>query len=154
MQVTGLAALPMTDSASSPISSSIGVIPFAAQASSSSCSIGRDASLMSVSPLQNSSNPSLVPGPSTAKLTPGFCVRNFSPTSDVMGSTVDEPEMLSEPDTSSEVSPVAPPPSSSSPPHAAATNDSVESAATIASHFLRFPMLLLAARTAGHPAGR
>ena len=97
---------------------------------------------MSVSPLQNSSNPSLVPGPSTATVTPGFSPWNCSATSEVMGSTVDEPEMLSEPVTSVVVSPVAPVDpvvSPSSSPHAAATSDNAATAARIVSHLPPVP---------------
>ena len=42
----------------------------------------------------------MVPGPSTAMSTPVFAPRKFSATRDVIGSTVDEPEMFSDPETS------------------------------------------------------
>src|SRR5919106_4350616 len=76
-------------------------MPLASQAAISSSEIGRDASEMSVSPLQNSSKPSPVPGPSTATVTPELAIENCSATSDVMGSTVEEPETLMEPESSS-----------------------------------------------------
>ncbi len=61
---------------------------------------------MSVSPLQNNSKPSPVPGPSTEISTSGFASLNFSATSVLIGSTVEEPEMTRTP-------PVPPPESSS-----------------------------------------
>ena len=52
---------------------------------------------MSVLPSQNRTNPSPVPGPSTDADTPGLVPLKFSVTRFVIGSTVDEPEMLSDP---------------------------------------------------------
>ena len=48
---------------------------------------------MSVSPLQNSSNPSPVPGPSTLNPTSGLVSLKISATTDEIGSTVDDPEI-------------------------------------------------------------
>src|SRR3990172_657602 len=67
----------------------------------SSASIGRDASLMSVLPSQNSTNPSPVPGPSTDGDTPGLEPAKLSATRVVIGSTVDEPEMVNSPEMAS-----------------------------------------------------
>src|SRR5690606_13010361 len=74
--------------------------PLSAQAWISSASMGREASLMSISPLQNSSNPSPVPGPSTFTATSGACSAKDSATAVEMGSTVDEPETRTSPETS------------------------------------------------------
>jgi hypothetical protein len=65
--------------------------------------------------------------------------------SEVIGSTVDDPEMLSDPDTAPPVAPpvVPVPPPSSSPPQAAATSDNDAAAAISTSHFLRFRIQLL-----------
>ena len=52
---------------------------------------------MSVLPLQNSTNPSPVPGPSTDAETSGFAFVKFSVTSCVIGCTVEEPEIVSVP---------------------------------------------------------
>src|ERR671922_100912 len=93
-------------------------MPFCSQASISSCSIGREASEMSVSPLQNSSKPSPVPGPSTVMLTSGFSSTNSSATSEEMGSTVEDPEMKMSP-----VSSEFPDPPPSPPPPQAAASD-------------------------------
>jgi hypothetical protein len=54
----------------------------------------REASLMSVSPLQKVLKPSPVPGPVTVKLNPLFDSLISSATAVEMGSTVDEPETL------------------------------------------------------------
>ena len=91
----------------------------------SSSEITRDASLMSVWPWQNVTNPSVVPGPSTAALTPVLADWKFSATSDEIGSTVDEPEMLSEPVRSPPDAPLDPlePLLSLLLPHAAATSE-------------------------------
>src|SRR3712207_7665479 len=52
--------------------------------------------ILSVSPRQNSSKPSPVPGPSTAIVTPWCIVLNFCATAAAIGSTVDEPERSEE----------------------------------------------------------
>jgi hypothetical protein len=67
-------------------------MPASAQAAASSSLIAREASLMSVSPAQNLTKPSPVPGPSTVNAKPGFWAANASATPVLMGSTVDEPE--------------------------------------------------------------
>src|SRR6476469_3186373 len=72
-------------------------MPAALQVAASSSLILRDASLMSVSPLQNVLKPSPVPGPVTVKLKPAFDALTSSATAVEMGSTVDEPETLIEP---------------------------------------------------------
>src|SRR6476646_70699 len=69
-------------------------MPAALQVAASSSLILRDASLMSVSPLQNVLKPSPVPGPVTVKLNPAFDALTSSATAVEMGSTVDEPETL------------------------------------------------------------
>jgi hypothetical protein len=92
-----------TDRPSIATFSSIISMPFSAQASISSCLAGRDASLTSVSPLQNRSKPSLVPGPVTSMATSAETSSlNISATSALMGSTVDEPDTTT--------APVRPPP--------------------------------------------
>ena len=68
------------------------------QASSSSGSIGRDASEMSVSPAQNFSKPPPVPEMPTVILTSGFSSRNSSAAASVSGPTVLEPSTLIEPE--------------------------------------------------------
>src|SRR5215210_8808260 len=64
----------------------------------SSILIGRDASFMSVSPLQNFLNPPPVPANATVTLTPEFAFWNSSATASVIGYTVLEPSMLTLPD--------------------------------------------------------
>jgi len=75
------------------------VMPEAKQSSFSASLIWREASEMSVSPAQNSLKPSPVPGPSTVTDTSGATSSNSSATRIEIGSTVDEPEMFTEPDT-------------------------------------------------------
>src|SRR5688500_9917821 len=87
--------------------SSMNSTPLSAQISASSALIAREASEMSVSPSQNSTNPSPVPGPSTVAATPEPQSSSFSPTAAEMGSTVEEPEMLTSPSTSVGQSPAA-----------------------------------------------
>ena len=53
---------------------------------------------MSISPSQKSWNPSPVPGPSTRTWTSGFSSAYSSATSDVIGSTVDEPDTITSPE--------------------------------------------------------
>src|SRR5215217_867483 len=60
--------------------------------------MGREASLICVSPLQNSTNPSVVPGPSTFTSTSGFSPENPSATRLLIGRTVEDPETLTDPD--------------------------------------------------------
>src|SRR6185503_10690014 len=74
--------------------SSVYSMPAALQVAASSSLILRDASLMSVSPVQNVLKPSPVPGPVTVKLKPAFDALTSSATAVEMGSTVDEPETL------------------------------------------------------------
>ena len=62
----------ITVTPSSATSSSVYSMPAFLQALASSSSIGREASAMSISPLQKSSNPSPVPGPSTLIATSGL----------------------------------------------------------------------------------
>src|SRR6187455_1249580 len=69
-------------------------MPAALQVAASSSLILRDASLMSVSPVQKVLKPSPVPGPVTVKLNPGFAALTSSATAVEIGSTVDEPETL------------------------------------------------------------
>ena len=52
---------------------------------------------MSISPLQKSSKPSPVPGPSTLIATSGFVSLKISATTDEIGSTVEEPEIVIDP---------------------------------------------------------
>jgi hypothetical protein len=118
----------ITDRPSMPILSSMNSMPLAWQAAASSSLIAREASEMSVSPLQNVLKPSPVPGPSTATWTPGLAPLNFSATRELIGSTVEEPEILIEPASCCPPPDAAPPPSSLPPsgagrraPHADAT---------------------------------
>src|SRR4029453_8433412 len=114
-QVTSaFAGLVITVMPSNATASSTYSIPLAAQASASSCSIGREASLMSVSPSQNSTNPSPVPGPSTViETAEETSSLKSSATRLVIGCTVDEPEIVMVPLRFSAVELVSPPPSSS-----------------------------------------
>ena len=52
---------------------------------------------MSISPPQKSSKPSPVPGPSTVTPASGLAALNFSPTMIEIGSTVEEPDTITEP---------------------------------------------------------
>ena len=97
---SAFSGLVITVTPSSPTSSSVYSMPFFLQTLASSASIGRDASAMSISPLQKSSKPSPVPGPSTLMATSGFVSLKISATTDEIGSTVDEPEIVIEPDRS------------------------------------------------------
>src|SRR5918996_2201966 len=116
------AGLVSTAMPSIPTFSSMNSMPSSSQAAISSASIGRDASDMSVSPAQKSSKPSPVPGPSTDIWTPPFSAENFSAFAAEIGSTVEDPETVIEPDSSGSWAPASVAvPSSSSPPQAAAT---------------------------------
>ena len=75
-----------------PTCNSMYSTPVAAHASASASLMARDAPEMSVSPLQNNSKPSPVPGPSTLTATPGATSSNNSATRTETGSTVEEPE--------------------------------------------------------------
>ena len=75
------------------------VMPASKQASFSESLIWREASEMSVAPSQNSLKPSPVPGPSTVTDTSGATSSNSSATRIEIGSTVDEPEMFTSPET-------------------------------------------------------
>src|SRR4029453_5576928 len=72
--------------------SSTNSMPASARVLASSSLILRDASLMSISPLQKSLNPSPVPGPSTVIATLGWFSLNASATACEIGWTVDEPD--------------------------------------------------------------
>ena len=87
--------------------------------------------------------------------TPGFCDWKFSATSDVIGSTVDEPEMFSEPVIARRTRSAA---SSSLPPQAAATSMSASAPTTmpVCPHhphlrLLLFDVIRADAREAGCP---
>src|SRR3954447_9504900 len=95
----------MTVMPSYAIFSSVYSTPAAAHVAASSSLILREASLMSVSPLQNVLNPSPVPGPLIVYLKSGFVSASASATPVEIGSTVDEPETLIVPVTA----PAAPP---------------------------------------------
>src|SRR5512132_3598502 len=95
----------MTVMPSYPMASSRYLTPPFLQAACSSGSIALDASLICVSPLQNRTKPSVVPGPSTLICTAGFCAENCSATSWLIGSTVDDPETLTDPETPLELPP-------------------------------------------------
>jgi hypothetical protein len=128
-----LSGLVMTVRPSSATSSSVYSTPFFSQSLTSSSSIGLEASEMSVSPLQKSSKPSPVPGPLTLISTsePNSSLK-ISATTDEIGSTVEDPEIV--------IDPVSSPSfvSSVPSPHAAATSASASSAATTPACFLSF----------------
>ena len=151
-QVTSpLAGFVMTVMPSYATASSMYSMPLVEHASASSCSIGREASLTSVSPSQNRTKPSPVPGPSTVIWTFGDTSSlKSSATRLEIGSTVDEPEIAIVPVRSGggTAAPVVPDPPSS-PPQAAATSDSDVTAASSTSHFLRFRIQLLLRRPNG-----
>ena len=96
---------------------------------------------MSVSPLQKRTNPSPVPGPSTLTCTSGFCPENSSATRFEIGSTVDDPETVIEPDKAPPpVAPVVPvlplaPALLSDPPHAAAISEKASTPAAMPAQF-------------------
>ena len=91
------AGLVMTVMPSYAILSSTYSMPAALQASASSCLILREASEMSVSPLQKRPKPSPVPGPSILASKPGLASVKYSATLVEIGSTVDEPDTMIEP---------------------------------------------------------
>src|SRR3954447_21102177 len=66
----------------------------ARQAASSSGLIGRDASEISVSPLQNRLNPPPVPEKSTVKSTLPAWLPNSSASASIIGKTVDDPSAV------------------------------------------------------------
>src|SRR3546814_1032876 len=82
-----LASLVMTAMPSLPTCSSMNSMPLSSQAAICSSLILDEASLTSASPLQNSSKPSPVPGPSTTMSTSALACWNFSETAIEMGST-------------------------------------------------------------------
>ncbi len=96
--IASFAGLVITVIPSYAILSSTYSMPAALQAAASSSLILRDASEMSVSPAQKRLKPSPVPGPSIVGLKSGFDAMNASATPVEMGSTVDEPETLIEPE--------------------------------------------------------
>src|SRR5918999_2955219 len=114
------------------------------QAAFSSSSIGRDASEMSVSPLQNFSNPPPVPDVPTGTWTRPCSSWNSSEATVVNGATVLDPSILIVPDSCCWPPPwPAPPPPSSEPPPQA-TSAPVSATATVAERIdLRNGMLTL-----------
>src|SRR5829696_5589543 len=112
--------------------------PCSQTGTSSSGSIGREASEMSVSPAQNFSKPPPVPEVPTVIFTSGYSSLNSSAAASANGATVDEPSIaiwpLMSPPPSVEASVVEPPlpaasPSSSS-PHAATPSASTPASAS------------------------
>ena len=89
----------MIESPSKPIWNSVYSIALAAQACFSSSLIGLEASLKSVSSLQNFLKPPPVPEIPTVTLTSGWTFLNSSATASVIGKTVLEPSPLILPDT-------------------------------------------------------
>src|SRR6266545_8425102 len=73
-------------------------MPFLSHSAFSSSLIGREASLMSVSPLQKRAKPSPVPGPSTLIETPELSSEKSCATSELMGCTVEEPDTTTFPE--------------------------------------------------------
>jgi hypothetical protein len=148
-QVTSaFAGLVITVMPSNATASSTYSIPFCLQTGASSFgSIGREASLMSVSPSQNRTNPSPVPGPSTViETSEDTSSLKSSATRLVIGCTVEDPEIVMVPlkavapvaPLAPVVEPVSPPPSSSL--QAAATSASTAIIARTSRTFLRFPI--------------
>src|SRR5215210_2866769 len=141
-QVTGLLGLSTTVRASLATVTSSCLTPPVLQAASSSDSIVRDASLMSVSPAQNFSNPPPVPAWPTEIWTSGFSSLNCSATASVSGPTVLEPSIRIDPERlllppPPELEP--PDPLSSSSPHAVPPSASASAATSTAQRFeLRF----------------
>src|SRR5690606_33014669 len=86
-----------TVSASTATGSWAVVMPLASQAAFSSSLIGREASEMSVSPLQNFSKPPPVPDVATVTLTLGCCSAKSSAAAVDRGATVLEPSILTDP---------------------------------------------------------
>src|SRR6476661_8085769 len=74
-------------------------MPADLHAAASSSLILREASLMSVSPVQNTLKPSPVPGPLTVNEKWGFDAARASATPVEIGSTVEDPDTLIEPET-------------------------------------------------------
>ena len=100
-------------------------MPLAAQVSASSSLMGRLASEMSVSPSQNTANPSPVPGPLTVTCIAEPASSASSATFSETGWTVDDPEMFTAPSPPEEEAPS----SSSSSPQAVATRANEQSTA-------------------------
>ena len=108
-------------------------MPLSAQASISLCLMGREASEMSVSPLQNFSKPPPVPETPTVTRTSGATERNSSATASVTGKTVLEPSIATLPDSDSPLPVVSPP---SSPPHAPISSVAARASMTSGSSLL------------------
>src|SRR4029450_10528115 len=124
---------------SRPTRNSWYLMPLAAQACFSSSLMAREASEMSVSPLQNVVTPPPVPEVPTVTLTPDSCLLNSSVMASLIGATVEEPSITIEPERPvrplarppaedppipiepERLAPPLPPPPSSSPPQAVAT---------------------------------
>ena len=87
----------MTLMPSMPIWSSMKLMPVSSQSAASSSSMARDASAMSMEPSQRRANPSPVPGPSTEYWTSGLAALKSAATIELIGSTVDDPEMTISP---------------------------------------------------------
>src|SRR4029450_332864 len=102
---------------SRPTRNSWYLMPLAAQACFSSSLMAREASEMSVSPLQNVVTPPPVPEVPTVTLTPDSCLLNSSVMASLIGATVEEPSITIEPE---RLVPPLPPPPSWSPPQAGA----------------------------------
>src|SRR3546814_11988048 len=92
-----LASLVMTAMPSLPTCSSMNSMPLSSQAAICSSLILDEASLTSASPLQNSSKPSPVPGPSTTMSTSALACRHLSATEIAMGTKVQAPGTSNEP---------------------------------------------------------
>src|SRR3990172_9136195 len=106
-----LAGLTRTERPSMATCISIGSMPLDLQpapSSALSALIGRDASFRSVSPLQNFLNPPPVPEKATVTLTPGLAFWNSSATASVIGYTVLEPSIVTEPPRAADGAAVAP----------------------------------------------
>src|SRR5829696_7762690 len=107
-----------TASPSRPIRKSWYLMPLASHACFSSSLMAREASEMSVSPLQNLVKPPPVPEVPTVTLTPDCSLLNSSVMASLIGATVEEPSTTMLPE---RLVPPVPPPASSSPPQAVAT---------------------------------
>ena len=135
-QVIGRPGLVTTEIPSLATWNSVYLTPPSEQSFSSSGSIAREASEMSVSPAQNFSNPPLVPAAPTVISTSEFSSLKSSAAASANGCTVDEPSMVIVPERSPPPLLLDPLSSPSSEPHAATPNASTALAPAANSHCL------------------
>src|SRR5215213_10572712 len=126
-------------------------MPWAWQAFSSSGSIGREASEISVSPAQNFSKPPPVPEVPTVTLASGFSALNSSAIASVSGPTVLDPSTRMSPERLPEEVP-SPSPLSSLLPQAATPIARTPEAARTSHHLLDIQLLLFRFQERGSAA--